>query len=171
MQVIFKLNQAQLVRATVIANTFGEPSEWTLASGSEMLHEPHEHCCLNTDQALVLNRYAGTMTYTGQRHPFIQDGAYDVVCAILGGEAAANVIYYETSDKRLRWNETLDGYCYRAGSLEECLKHIPHDLPARYQWVVRGADLVKVNPAKASAQFTKAEMAAIKRFAAAAIAA
>lgn len=170
MQVIFKLNQAQLVRAIAVSDSFA-PSVAVTHGGSEMLHEPVEHCCLNPDQCLTLNRFRGTMTYTGQRHPFVQDGAYNAVCAILGGEAAANVIHYETSDKRFKWSDTLDSYCYRAGSLEECLKHIPHDLPARYQWVVRGADLVKVNPAKASAQFTKAEMAAIKRFAAAAMAA
>lgn len=171
MQVVFKLSQAQLVRAIVIATSLGEPSEGVIQSDSETLHEPFEHPCLNQDQHLVLNRFKGTMTYTGQRHPFIQDGAYSTVCAILGGETAANVIYYETSDKRFKWSDTLDSYCYRAGSLEECLKHIPHDLPARFQWVVRGADLVKINPAKASAQFTKDEMAAIKRFSVAAMAA
>lgn len=175
MQVVFKLNQAQLTRAIVVATRFEEPSEvssWALATGNELLHEPFEHCRLNPDQCLTLDRFKGTMTYKGQRHPFIQDGAYSTVCAILGGGTAANVIYYETSDKRLKWNETLDSYCYQRGTLEECLKHVQRiEMPPRYQWVVRGADLVKINPAKASAQFTKDEMKAIRAFEAAAIAA
>lgn len=55
----------------------------------------------NNDQKFHLK--GSSLTYTGQRCPFVQDGGLELVRSL--GEL--EVVQYETSDERLNWDETM----------------------------------------------------------------
>ena len=64
-----------------------------------------DYPCFNPDQCWSI---AGALlTYIGQRCPMRQDAE---VLEALGTPQGLRVLAYETSDQRLRWWETLDGY-------------------------------------------------------------
>lgn len=127
MQVVFKLTAAQALIATALVakpNPFpvnGEDDEphYTVDCGNVLGHV-WAHPCFNEDQNLEFNPDARTLTYTGQRHPLVVDGALAAIKEIAGGDLSAlRMVKYETSDKRLRWYETLESYISDRGTADE----------------------------------------------------
>ena len=85
------------------------------------------NCEINRNQRLGL---VGTLlTYTGERHPLQQDGALALIRAALAAESphlhgdalldSAVVHSYTTSDKRLKWHETLVDYLENRSTVAE----------------------------------------------------
>lgn len=120
MKVSFKLNSTQLSIAQAIVSkveagsTDDERSVWC----GNVLGEQWKTPCFNTDQDLELK--GDILTYEGQRHPLLQDGAFDLLTEIAGGNALKlKVVSYETSDKRLAWHQTLSEYMWSQATWSE----------------------------------------------------
>ena len=103
---------------------------------------PPVHACTNPDQRLWIE--GNVLVYRGQRCPLAQDGALALIGEVLTGEdepnkystpaewkewwkgcvlafARAKVLRYETSDRRLMWWETLEGYIFSRATAEQAL--------------------------------------------------
>lgn len=85
------------------------------------------HCCGNPAQEWILRVDKAELEYVGQRHPLHQDGSLAFVLRAVWPFAVSDhityprmkVLRYETSDKRLKWWETLDSYLNTRASLAE----------------------------------------------------
>lgn len=127
MKVVFKLTNEQAkvansVAAQVNNDVSVDPAD--IYCGN-LLGYMYNHQNFNPNQRLQFNEDAATVEYHGERHPMIQDGAYNVLVEISGGDIKKlRVVHYETSDKRLQWHETLDSYLYSRAPLEETIKNL-----------------------------------------------
>jgi hypothetical protein len=161
MQVVFKLTAAQNSIAAAIAaavdDAYGGYGYGYVAAGN--VHALYYvHGCTNTDQSLDWNGDARTLTYKGQRHPLVQDGALSIIRRICGDKP--QIVSYQTSDKRLHWYETLSDYLWYRGTAEECIEAGVY--PPRHAWIEKGVEVLRDHPARASAQYTGAEMRLIR---------
>ncbi len=100
MKVTFKLSGRQVEKAkSVVADFNAEVDE---------IRDQH----FNRNQKFELDGFLRELTYVGQRCPLGVDGGLDLIDKLFGSRRAATeaVIHYETSDKRLRWDETVYDY-------------------------------------------------------------
>ena len=145
------------------------------------IYEPQRR---NTNQFLEL---VGEMvTYEGERYPLVEDGALAVLLKIAGyaknEEAAVDalarlrVVNYKTSDRRLRWFETLDQYITRAGTLEEIVAYLEKHpsgnehtaawaIRARFPEMVRVINGLIAKDRRVHAEFSLAEIRPGRKFA------
>jgi hypothetical protein len=157
MQITFKLTAAQnQIAAAVRQNLLNLADEWDEFFGNLLLQQVHP--CTNTDQSLDWNGDARTLTYKGQRHPLVQYGALTTIRKICRNNP--HVVDYQTSDKRLHWYETLSDYLWYRGTAEECIEAGVY--PPRHAWIEKGVVVLRDHPARASAQYTGAEMRLIR---------
>ena len=114
------------VSASKLATAAAAVAEWSLDYSARLGTTSY-----NPDQSLTL---AGNiLTYTGQRHPFFQDGALNVVIDALDVfYKDAKIQGYQTSDSRLNWYETLDGYLETRGTLAEITAVIVSNMTEGY---------------------------------------
>lgn len=154
MQVTFKLTIAQANRAAAIvaqnALTARPADEQDNQWCGNVLGDQYTHPCWNSDQHLAFDADNGTLTYTGQRHPMVQDGALALIAYVAGygdqdrpfnphahwrdhhpmvQRAIANnfsmllVTNYVTSDSTMRWWETRSSAMLRLDAAHP----YPHD--------------------------------------------
>lgn len=100
MKVTFKLTARQTEEAKKVVAAFND----------EVTEVKDQH--FNPNQKFVLDGFLRELTYSGQRCPLGVDGGLELIDKLLGGRKAATaaVVGYETSDKRLKWDETLYDY-------------------------------------------------------------
>ena len=159
--------------------------EITFAAGN--CWQVTDHPSANDDVSLVLT--GNILTFQGQRCPLIQDGCIERIFEIAGFQKPADhrntdefrqwyksccqqlpevlrVVEYQTSDRRLAWYESLDGYM-RSGkpSLEEILEYkgATLDLFERFPDVLNNVRLYQKDPKRAHVFLTKAELALVKK--------
>lgn len=171
MKVVFKLpvtvSDAEIISAI---QKYNDIVEWGV-----------NHPCFNPNQELVVefSPHGNKLTYAGERNPMQVDGAYSTILSFFGNKEAATtaICYYETSDKRLMWHETLYEYLMSPrATFEEVVESIVNNKCGRGQYVgmpIEGmgalphapAGLAKAiaNPAVLAAGFTTEEQRPIKR--------
>ena len=116
----------------------------------------------------------GRLVVEGERCPLVQDGALNTVAKIAGYAsekeahsdewAALEVATYVTSDRRLRWYETLACYIFRAGTLDEMVSymekhpgneaHVGFVLKTRFPEMVRVINGLVAKDRKVYAEFS-----------------
>lgn len=129
MQVTFKLTPIQIKVAKEIVAKVGketiknrEGDDRSVFCGNLLGYMP-THPCFNEDQDLHFEISEGTVTYNGQRHPLHKDGGMGVLREIAGGDIRRlKVVNYDTTDKRLRWHETMDDFLWSRATMEQLLK-------------------------------------------------
>lgn len=146
------------------------------------LHLLEEGCFINPAQSVDL--VGGRLVVEGERCPLVQDGALSTVAKIAGYAsekeahsdewAKLEVHSYKTSDRRLRWYETLSAYIYRAASLEEMLSymekhpgneaHVGFVLKTRFPEMVRVINGLIAKDRKVHAEFSLAEIVLGRKF-------
>lgn len=137
MKLVFKLNAAQAARAhTLVAKNTADISasiadaikhnySMSLDSAGNLHSIYLDNCVTNSDQYLHYDAQARTLTYEGQRCPFLADGAVGTVMEVLAVTRQATNYEdfvpsrYETSDTRLQWYETLFDYMANRATLPE----------------------------------------------------
>lgn len=134
MRVSFKLSLVQLARARAqqlkveLRDSVPESADHY---GGNLVGWVEDHgFSYNYNQHLNLD--LDVVTYTGERHPFQQDGMMQLLGQLLTGDEnpvsgwwlSYSPVVYDTSDTRLRWYETLQDYLYDRASLEEILRHV-----------------------------------------------
>lgn len=180
MEVVFKLTTEQAAIAAEIvkeetlrsASAMQEEEDYnknqwyhhtfTFFAGNVLGHVRKNGVVVNEDQHLEYNQDAKTLTYKGQRHPMQADGALTRILRIGGGSVAGlRVVLYKTTDSRLLWNETLEDYVKRRGTIEETLALVKFkksrygytpDFPSRFtehaacrRMIEGGASYSKIN--------------------------
>lgn len=168
MKVIFRLNSAQIQKAATMT---AEVAESLLLEKEEYPEYPQSYDCgvywvedlqyTNPNQSVRL--VGKTLVVEGERCALAHDGGFKAAIDILGTADAVSVSY-ETSDKRLRWHETLGGYLCTRGSDAERV-----DYHADRVWFLEPRDalvleLVLENPRLAYAKLDKDYIAALLRY-------
>jgi hypothetical protein len=129
----------------------------------------------NPDQKIEFNGY--TLAYTGSRCPLWQDGLGKLIAQALAvtynndrrlteqeeiAVRKAPVKFYETTDKRLRWYETLNDYMRRRESSIEVVfsyvtkNHKPYTTWRHYQALKSVLAAMEMSEAKRCASFDPA---------------
>ena len=170
MKIVFKLTEEQILTANIISSElvaeFGEDEnyEWL---GNMNPQPVQQSQCINVNQYLQLED--DTLTYEGERCPFTQDGSFKTVLRIAAGVLDnLQVVQYETSDKRLKWYETLYEYIVERGTWGEfCdyLKKSNHkpDIPERFPGKIRLFQIVRKDERKAYVEFASEEVKEMKQ--------
>ncbi len=85
----------------------------------------------NRNQQLLFSYSSGELEYEGERCPFVYDKVLDLVIELFGSleEASKRVTFYETSDQRLKWYQTLVQY-YMSAPINELKEDIKISLRA-----------------------------------------
>lgn len=178
MQAIFRLTPMQTRKARAIENCvageidkaddvqekFNADSGTSCRSGVEDcgLYTLETHAATNTEQRVYLERhgYDTYMVVVGHRCALGQDGGIAVAESIVGKDAVPFI--YETSDARLRWNETLSSYMKARGTREERVAYILDGRQREWRWFLPEMEAcvftLTRSPAKAYAQFDSEEI-------------
>jgi len=126
MKAIFKLNNAQISTATAMTAEVAD----AICYDKENDLDPWVECgvyLLDDQQYTNLNqsvRLVGkTLVIEGERCALAHDGGFKAAIEILGTADAVPAVY-QTSDKRLFWHETLDGYIYTRGNDAERVDYL-----------------------------------------------
>ena len=125
MKVVFRLTQAQSDRAAALesaAITVAEES--AEIGGYESAHGVYcfsHHAATNPDQWVGRGFDPLTLVVEGQREALFHDGGFAAAKAILGDKP--RILSYETSDPRLRWDETLRRFMHTRASKEERVEY------------------------------------------------
>jgi hypothetical protein len=136
MQVTFKLPSFQATRALYLVSIHANndilqnDTYWA----GDLIGLMDVHPALNQDQFLDYDKSARTVSYKGQRHPLHQDGGLGALHYIATGKTShrpeigdwiktLDVRSYTTSDRKLRWYETLDSYIHTRASQDELVAH------------------------------------------------
>lgn len=134
MKVSFKLSLSQLGRARAqqlkVELRDSVPESADHYAGNLVGYVQDHGFSYNRRQRLQLS--GDIVTYTGERHPFQQDGMMQLLGQLLTGDEnpvsgwwlSYSPVVYDTSDSRLKWHETLQDYLYDSASLEEILRHV-----------------------------------------------
>ena len=152
MKAFFKLTASQI--QAVKAIPVPEYEEGDIDCG---LYALRDHCALNPEQRVYLD--GTTLAVEGHRCALDQDGGFRLAESIVGKNAVP--VRYETSDKRLKWYETLDGYMARRATLHERImyvfknKRFWEDYLPEYRAIVRS---LKINERLAAAQYSADEL-------------
>ncbi len=128
MKVTFKLTKEQAQHAKIVLGDYALIGR----------HKRQEYADVyNTDQSLTLDEEKLELKYVGQRYPFLLDGAFSVAMQVfhIGHPdpsalvmnrnvdiADKAVIHYETSDKRLRWHDTLHTYISGVAPIKDAVE-------------------------------------------------
>lgn len=121
MKVVFKLNPAQLIRAEEIVQSVknADGLYGDVYWGGNLIGELQLHAVSNTECKLYL--HGNKITYEGNRHPLVVDGGLNVLKKIADGNLdQLEVVYYQTSERDLKWWETTLDFFERT-SREELL--------------------------------------------------
>lgn len=107
MKVVFKLTAAQLSVAAQIRKEVSA-SELTdvecYYAGNLIGDLPHHN---SSNPSCDLSLHNDKITYEGDRHPLVVDGGLNVLKKITGGNIdQLEVVYYQTSERNLKWWET-----------------------------------------------------------------
>jgi hypothetical protein len=112
--------------------------------------EPHT----NPDQRVYLDK-RGYLVVEGQRCALAGDDGYEVAMHIVGKDAVPLV--YETSDPRLKWNETLAMYMKARAPLDARIAYVLAGRHHEWRWFLPELEPVvkalKTSAARANAQF------------------
>jgi len=112
--------------------------------------EPH----INPDQRVYIDK-RGYLVVEGQRCALMQDGGWDAAEKIVGKDAVPLV--YETSDPRLKWNETLAMYMKSRAPLDARIAYVLDKRHQEWRWFIPEYEAcvayLQTNPAKAYAQY------------------
>ena len=113
----------------------------------------HDPNVFNPNQQLDL--IADEVCYEGERHPMIEDGAIRVISEIAGYSdlvsafkdkfSRLKVVYYNTSDKRLNWWNTLSSWLKYEASWNDWVSSGETAIPTRFSEHARCAQLIKSN--------------------------
>jgi hypothetical protein len=159
MKAFFKLTLAQIEAIKAIPVPEYEEG-YHIDCGMYVLQD---HCAVNPEQRVVIDwddrPGHTTLAVEGHRCALDQDGGFRIAESIVGKDAVP--FRYETSDKRLKWNETLGGYMMTRATLHERIMYVLNNdrvweyyLP-EYVPIVRA---LKTNERLASAQYTAEEL-------------
>lgn len=111
--------------------------------------EPHT----NTNQAVYLER--GFLVVEGERCALAGDDGYEVAMCIVGEDAVPT--RYETSDPRLKWNETLAEYMKARAPLDARVAYVLAGRHHEWRWFIPEYEAcvayLQTNPKKAYAQY------------------
>ena len=161
MEAIFKLTTAQIDKAAAMAAEVAEDCRDERGTLDAGVYWVSTHACTNSNQSVRL--VGKTLIIEGERCALAYDGGFNAAIDILG-TADAVPIFYETSDKRLFWHETLGGYISTRGSDAERV-----DYHAERAWQLEPRDkkalvLVLDNPRLAYAKLEKDYIAALLQY-------
>jgi len=154
MKATFKLTPEQLDAALEAQEinrcAMEEDSEGILDCGLYCVaDEPH----VNPDQRVYLK--GKHLVVEGQRCALAGDDGYEVAMCIVGEDAVPLV--YETSDPRLKWNETLAEYMKARAPLDARIAHVLAGRHHEWRWFIPEYEAcvayLQTNPAKAYAQY------------------
>lgn len=170
MKVAFKLTEEQIliannIRSELVAE-FGKEEGYHFL-GNINPQEVDGNFPVNTNQYLHVE--GDKLTYEGERCPLQQDGGLKTLLRIAGGNLdVLEVVEYQTSDKRLKWHETLYDYIVeRSTWMEFCdyLKNGNHkpDIPGRFPEKVRLLRTVRKDERKAYVEFNREEVKEMKQ--------
>lgn len=158
MKAVFKLTPEQIDRAleaqdvtrTVLLEA-GEDDKLIDCGLYCVTDEPHT----NTNQSVRLER-GGVLVVEGERCALAGDDGYEVAVCIVGEDAVPT--RYETSDPRLKWNETLAEYMKARAPLDARIAYVLAGRHHEWRWFIPEyeacvAYLQTNNPKKAYAQY------------------
>jgi hypothetical protein len=155
MKATFKLTPEQLDAALEAQDinkcAMEEDSEGILDCGLYCVaDEPHT----NPNQWVYLER-GGYLVVEGERCALAGDDGYEVAMHIVGEDAVP--VKYETSDPRLKWNETLAMYMKARAPLDARIAHVLAGRHHEWRWFIPELEPVvkalKTSAARANAQF------------------
>jgi len=168
MKAIFNLTNAQIKKAVAMT---AEVAEYLSYEKEHYPEYPQSFDCgtywldnqpyTNPNQSV---RVVGkTLVIEGERCALAYDGGFNAAIDILG-TASAVPVSYETSDARLKWYETLDGYLSTRGTDAERV-----DYHAERAWFLEPRDkkaltLVLANPRLTYAKLDKEYIVALERY-------
>jgi hypothetical protein len=106
MKAIFKLNNDQVVAAMLLAASVAADAD--AADLNCGIYAVHMHCATNSNQSVRL--VDDTLIIEGERCALAADGGFEAAKSIL--RAGQKPVEYITSDRRLRWDETLQSFMF-----------------------------------------------------------
>ena len=159
--------------------------EITFAAGN--CWQVTDHPSVNDDVSLVLT--GNILTFQGQRCPLIYDGCIERIFEIAGFQKPADhrnsdlfrewyksccqqlpavlkVVEYRTSDRRLAWYQTFDGYMSSvSATIEEIVEYrsASLDMFERFPDVLNNVRLYRKDPKRAHVFLTKPELALVRK--------
>jgi hypothetical protein len=156
MKAMFKLNPSQLEAAieALQINSLAmeeDDDDGLIDCGLYCVaDEPHT----NPNQRVYLER-GGYLVVEGERCALAGDDGYEVAMCIVGEDAVP--FLYETSDPRLKWNETLAEYMKARAPLDARIAYVLDKRHHEWRWFIPELEPVvkalKTSAARANAQF------------------
>jgi hypothetical protein len=156
MKATFKLTPAQIDAALeaqdIVFQQMQDDDDGRLLNCG--LYIVEEHQATNPNQRVYLER-GGYLVVEGERCALVGDDGYEVAMCIVGEDAVP--VKYETSDPRLKWNETLAMYMKARAPLDARIAYVLDKRHHEWRWFIPELEPVvkalKTSAARANAQF------------------